>query len=216
MSRPARGWISAPSSTMHCERGELFLLFQPIVDLAQRTVVGAEALVRWRRPGVGVVLPDDFIPNCEQTGLIIDIGRWVMAEACRNAMVWRQQRQEPGSMPVSVNVSRRQLLDPGFIEAVEGALAGSGLPAEDLVLEITETMVIGGMDVVLPRLGALKQMGVRLALDDFGAGYSSLADLGQMPIDVVKLDRIFARAARRQPPTGPDGRDRRPWTLPRA
>ena len=173
------------------ERGELFLLYQPIVGLASGEIVGAEALLRWRRPGADIVAPATFIPLCEQTGLIGPIGRWVLEEACRHAVRWESGRGSRTPLKLSVNVSPRQLRDAGFVDSVARTLASSGFAAENLVLEITEGVFIRDMAIVLKRLDELKRMGVRLALDDFGAGFSSLGYLSQMPIDILKLDRAF-------------------------
>ena len=173
------------------ERDELYLDYQPIVDLSGRQVVAAEALLRWRRRDGTVVPPADFIRLCEQTGLIIPIGRWVLAQACSQAMAWTAGR--PGTVPlgVSVNVSPRQFLWPGLVDAVASALSDSGLPAWALTLEITEGVFIRDPDAVLGRLAECRALGVTIALDDFGAGFSALGRLSRMPIDVLKLDRSF-------------------------
>ena len=174
------------------ERDELFLVAQPIVDLDRGELVAAEVLLRWRHPD-GIVSPADFIPLGEQTGMIIPIGRWVLREACRHAAGWMDAR---GGRPlrVSVNISPRQLGDPTIVEDVAAAVSDAGLPAWALTLEVTEGVFIHerDTDTVIGRLAALKDLGVRIALDDFGAGFSSLDRLAQMPIDVLKLDRAFA------------------------
>jgi diguanylate cyclase (GGDEF)-like protein len=173
------------------ERGELFLLFQPIVGLRGRAVIGAEALLRWRREDRGIVEPAEFIPICEQTGLIGPIGHWVLEEACRQAVRWGSAKGRRGPMRVSVNISPRQLQDADLVAAVTRALDVSGLEPGELILEITENVFIRDMETALARLHELKRLGVRLALDDFGAGFSSLGYLSRMPIDVLKLDRAF-------------------------
>ncbi len=173
------------------ERGELFVLYQPIVDLRRKEIVGAEALLRWRRPGEDGIGPDRFIPLCEQTGLIVTIGRWVLQEACRQAMRWSASGQGHRPLKISVNVSPRQLRDPTFVGTVAQVLSDTCLDPGDLILEITEGVFIRDMEIVLERLAELKRIGVRLALDDFGAGFSSLGYLSRMPIDILKLDRTF-------------------------
>jgi diguanylate cyclase (GGDEF)-like protein len=167
---------------------ELFLLYQPTINLQSEHVVGVEALVRWRHPVRGIVQPNDFIPLAEETGLIIPIGRWVLAQACRQAVRWRQ---ETHAVQVSVNVSARQLDDKNLFEDVQGALADSGLKSTSLTLEITETALMRDADSTAQQLRKLKALGVRIAIDDFGTGYSSLAYLSQFPVDVLKIDRTF-------------------------
>lgn len=170
------------------DREELFLLYQPTLDLQSERVVGVEALIRWRHPVRGIVQPNDFIPLAEETGLIVPIGRWVLAQACRQAAVWRD---ESHSVQVSVNVSARQLDHENLLEDVQGALADSGLEPTSLTLEITETALMRDADSTAEQLRKLKALGVRIAIDDFGTGYSSLAYLSQFPVDVLKIDRTF-------------------------
>ncbi|MHB8690181.1 MAG: putative bifunctional diguanylate cyclase/phosphodiesterase [Solirubrobacteraceae bacterium] len=173
------------------ERDEFVLVYQPIVELTHDSIIGVEALVRWHRPGVGIVGPAEFISYSEQTGLIVPIGRWVLHEACRQAERWARGR--PGHTPlrVAVNISPRQLQDPGLLADVSQALADSGLDPSTLTLEITEGVFIHDMEGALERLTALKHLGVSLALDDFGSGFSSLGYLSRMPIDLLKLDHTF-------------------------
>ena len=169
-------------------RGELLLHYQPIVELASRTVVGREALVRWRHPERGLVSPGTFIPLAETTGLIGDIGAWVLGEACREAATWPAR---DGCRPyVSVNVAAQQLCDPGFADRVAAVVADSGIATEQLVVEITERAV-AEIDVAVPSLLALRASGVRVYLDDFGTGYSSLGVIRALPLDGVKIDRSF-------------------------
>ena len=170
------------------DREELFLLYQPTLDLQSERVVGVEALIRWRHPVRGIVQPNDFIPLAEETGLIVPIGRWVLAQACRQAAVWHD---ESHSVQVSVNVSARQLDHENLLEDVQGALADSGLEPTSLTLEITETALMRDADSTAEQLRKLKALGVRIAIDDFGTGYSSLAYLSQFPVDVLKIDRTF-------------------------
>jgi EAL domain-containing protein (putative c-di-GMP-specific phosphodiesterase class I) len=169
-------------------RDELFLLYQPTIDLQTQHVVGVEALIRWRHPARGVIPPDTFIPLAEETGLIVPIGRLVLAEACKQAAVWHD---ESHSVQVSVNVSARQLDHNNLLEDVQGALADSDLEPSTLTLKITETALMRDADSTAQQLKKLKALGVQIAIDDFGTGYSSLAYLSQFPVDVLKIDRTF-------------------------
>jgi len=172
------------------EQDQLMLHYQPIVELASRRVVGVEALVRWQHPERGLLAPDEFIPQAESTGLILPLGRWVLREACREAVRWHADG--PASDPwVSVNVSGLQLGATAFRREVVSALEESGLPASRLVLEITETVAMGDAEETHRRLQELKGLGVRIAIDDFGVGYSSLAYLQRFSIDILKIDRTF-------------------------
>jgi diguanylate cyclase (GGDEF)-like protein len=170
------------------ERKQLFLLYQPTFDLRTESVIGVEALIRWRHPTRGVILPDEFIPIAEDSGLIVLIGRWVLDEACRQASVWRHAGHLIG---MSVNVSARQLDDDELIEDVRNALQESGLEPESLTLEVTETTLMRDAEAAAKSLVLLKGLGVRIAIDDFGTGYSSLAYLRQFPADALKIDRSF-------------------------
>ena len=187
-------------------REEFFVEYQPIVRLADATVAGAEALLRWRRADGTVVSPGDFIPLCEQSGLIIPIGRWVLHEACRQAAQWARARGDAMPLRVTVNVSPRQLQDPRLADDVAAALADSGLPPWALTLEMTEGVLISDLETAVARLGECRQLGVEVALDDFGSGFSSLGRLAQMPIDVGKLDRAFV--SQLDDGDGHDGSDR--------
>jgi EAL domain-containing protein (putative c-di-GMP-specific phosphodiesterase class I) len=170
---------------------QLRLVYQPVVDLRTERVVGFEALLRWQHPSLGAVGPDRFVPVAEASGLIVPIGRWVLAEAARTAARW--QRRATGAPPLSmaVNVSARQLADGAFIDDVARTLAETGIPPCSLVLEVTETALVTDPETVGRRLAALHRLGVRIALDDFGTGYSSLSYLRQFPVDVLKIDRSF-------------------------
>ncbi len=171
------------------ERGELIVHYQPQVELATGRICGAEALVRWVHPTLGMVAPNDFIPLAEETGLIVPLGTWVLREACRAAQRWPSSR---GIAPiVAVNVAARQLREPGFADLVARALAESGLPASRLELELTESAVMDRPDEALTMLRALHVLGVRLSIDDFGTGVSSLARLKALPFHVIKIDRSF-------------------------
>jgi diguanylate cyclase (GGDEF)-like protein/PAS domain S-box-containing protein len=176
------------------ERDELLLHYQPIVDLDTGAVRGVEALVRWTHPQRGLIAPLDFIPLAEETGQIISIGGWVLTEACRAAV--QLQRDHPTTPPLSmaVNLSGHQLQRPEIVAEVADALAASGLAPGDLVLEITETVVMRDVERTIGRLVSLKALGVRLAIDDFGTGYSSLNYLRRFPVDIVKVDRSFVDA----------------------
>lgn len=172
---------------------QLFVVYQPIVDLhagGAFQVSGAEALVRWRHPVRGVVPPIEFIEIAEETGLIGELGNFVLNEACRQLVAWRRQLGSQAPSKMSVNLSCAQLLDPTIVAQVEHALASSGLAAGHLQLEVTESLAAQDQQIQA-RLRELKVLGLSLALDDFGTGYSSLACLHQLPIDVVKIDRSF-------------------------
>jgi EAL domain-containing protein (putative c-di-GMP-specific phosphodiesterase class I) len=167
---------------------QFFLDYQPIFDLTTMAVVGTEALLRWRHPVRGLFQPDAFIPALEGSGLIIPVGRWVLLEACRQASLWRSAGH---AIRMSVNASARQLDGDSLVSDVSHALSTSGLPADDLVIEITETGLMADAKGAQEQLTALKALGVRIAIDDFGTGYSSLAYLQQFPVDSLKIDRSF-------------------------
>lgn len=178
------------------ERGELALVYQPIVDLAANgcRVVGAEALLRWHHPRSGLVLPGEFVELAETRGLIAALGGWVIGEACRQAATWRSLSGSAVPFFVAINVSARQLVEPDFAARFDAAVADSGARHEDLVVELTETAVVteGPSGVQLQQtLHALRELGVRVALDDFGTGYSSLTQLRTLPLDIVKVDSSF-------------------------
>ncbi|MFW3172473.1 putative bifunctional diguanylate cyclase/phosphodiesterase [Geodermatophilus sp. CPCC 206100] len=170
---------------------QLRLVYQPVVDLADERVVGFEALLRWDSPTLGAVPPNEFVPVAEELGLIEDIGAWVLREACRTAAAWRREHAAAADTTMAVNVSAVQLASPDLTDHVRAALATSGLPAEALVLEVTETALVGDPERAAESLAALRELGVRLALDDFGTGYSSLGYLQQFTVDVLKVDRSF-------------------------
>jgi len=173
------------------ELDELVLNYQPIVDLASGGVRGVEALVRWIHPQRGVIAPLDFIPLAEETGQIVPIGAWVLGEACRAAVRLQQLQPSEPRIYMAVNLSGHQLQRPEIVAEVAEALAKSGLPPEDLILEITESVLMTDIDLTIERLERLKELGVRLAIDDFGTGYSSLNYLRRFPVDIVKIDRSF-------------------------
>jgi EAL domain-containing protein (putative c-di-GMP-specific phosphodiesterase class I) len=173
------------------EGEELVLYFQPIFELASERVVGVEALVRWQHPTRGLLGPIDFIPLAEETGLILPLGRWVLAEACRRVGEWEQARGDEEPLFISVNLSPKQLLDPDLSRHVVDALQGSGVDGSRLILEITEGMIMHDVKSSGRALQELKRLGVRVALDDFGAGYSSLMYLQDLPVDILKVDKSF-------------------------
>jgi diguanylate cyclase (GGDEF)-like protein len=170
------------------EADQLFLVYQPMLDLESEAVVGVEALLRWRHPTAGVINPDVFIPIAEQNGLIITIGQWVLEQACLQASAWRRAGY---ALNMSVNVSARQLERTEFVDEVRSVLQRTGMGAKDLTLEITETVLMRQPDTTARLLKQLKALGVRIAVDDFGTGYSSLAYLRQFPVDSLKIDRTF-------------------------
>lgn len=167
---------------------EFFVVYQPTFDLREMVPTGMEALIRWRHPTRGVVQPDDFVPLLEDTGLIVDVGRWVLNEACRQGAEWREAGHRVG---VAVNVAARQLDRELFVEEVSEALSDSGLDPDALTLEITETTIMSNAEETARRLAIIKELGVRVAIDDFGTGYSSLAYLQRFPVDALKIDRSF-------------------------
>ncbi|MEP6605608.1 MAG: bifunctional diguanylate cyclase/phosphodiesterase [Nitrosospira sp.] len=173
------------------EREELVLLYQPKVDVASGRIKGAEALIRWAHPDLGMVSPIKFIPIAEETGLIVEIGQWVLRSACVQATKWMEQGLL--DLSISVNVSAEQFKQRKVWHAVSGALAHSGLPAGQLVLELTETMLMENASDSVGMLRELKQMGVKVSIDDFGTGYSSLSYLSHFPLDELKIDRSFVR-----------------------
>jgi diguanylate cyclase (GGDEF)-like protein len=166
-------------------RREFELDFQPIMNIASGDIVGAEALMRWHSPARGLVSPDDFIPAAEETGLIVQLGDWALRKACTIAADW------PHAMRIAVNVSAVQIKSSTFARGVISALAFSGVPADRLELEITETVLMDESDTVLKTLRQLRDLGIRIALDDFGTGYSSLGYLRRFPVDKIKIDRSF-------------------------
>jgi diguanylate cyclase (GGDEF)-like protein/PAS domain S-box-containing protein len=172
------------------EGNQLTLFYQPIVNLQHGSIYGVEALLRWEHPQFGRLLPQHFIPLAEETGLIVQLGSWVLGEACRQLHVWREANPEL-PLAVSVNISGRQLQGAGLAEALRQTLHSSGVEPSAVVLEITESVLMQQTDAVLDRLEQLKALGVRLAIDDFGTGYSSLSYLQRFPIDILKIAKPF-------------------------
>jgi diguanylate cyclase (GGDEF)-like protein/PAS domain S-box-containing protein len=183
---------SVESGLRHAlDRREFVLYFQPKMDLETEVITGAEALIRWRQPGQGIVLPDKFIPIAEQCGYIVPIGRWVLREACRQTQSWLDADLMP--MPVAINISAVELRSKDFVQGVRAVLNESGLDARYLEFELTETALMQDPQSTIAVLRELKDMGVRLTLDDFGTGYSSLSYLKRFPIDALKIDKSFVR-----------------------
>ncbi|GGJ66955.1 EAL domain-containing protein [Deinococcus aquiradiocola] len=174
------------------ERGELELHYQPIYRAGRRELVGAEALIRWNHARCGMISPAKFIPLAESTGLIVPIGRWVLREACRQLVRWRERAPH---LTLSVNLSARQFWQPELVRTVQDAMRDMGAPPEGLVLEITESVLMDVPDAQ-QTLTRLKGLGVRLSLDDFGTGYSSLSYLHRFPLDALKIDRSFVIGVR--------------------
>jgi diguanylate cyclase (GGDEF)-like protein len=173
------------------ERQEFRLYYQPIVTLSGQRLCGFEALLRWQHPTRGIVLPANFIPIAEETGLIVPIGQWVLREACRQMRAWDGDFPECANLVVNVNLSARQCLEPNLVREVAGVLDETGLDPERLKLEITESLVLEGTDKVIEILTALRALGVQLGLDDFGVGYSALSYLRRLPVQTLKIDRSF-------------------------
>lgn len=173
------------------ERDEFFLHYQAKRDLQNGTIVGVEALIRWQHPELGAISPAQFIPLAEETGLIVLIGRWVLKTACAQNMLWQAQNLPPLCM--AVNLSARQFFDDNLVADISAALEESGMPPELLEMEITEGMVMQDAERAVKILTDIKRLGVRLAIDDFGVGYSSLAQIKRFPIDTLKVDSSFIR-----------------------
>jgi diguanylate cyclase (GGDEF)-like protein len=184
------------------ERGELRLLYQPLMHLHSGRVEGTEALLRWEHPERGLLLPDEFIGVAEETGRIVEIGAWVLRDACRQAAQWAKMRD---GQPVwmSVNLSARQLQDPGLVPMVAQVIAETGIEPSSLCLEITESVMIADAAASRATLAALKSTGVRIAIDDFGTGYASLSFLKDFPADVLKVDRSFVAGIGNDQADGP-------------
>jgi diguanylate cyclase (GGDEF)-like protein len=175
------------------EHDELVVHYQPVVELDSGRIVGAEALVRWERPGHGLVPPAGFIAIAEECGLIVPIGEWVMERACRDLAQWRRDGSSSTAqgLELAINLAQRQLAAPGLHQIVERSIRGAGVPADRVCLEVTETDIMADAQQTAHTLQRLKDLGVSIAIDDFGTGYSSLAYLKLFPVDVLKLDRSF-------------------------
>ncbi|MFZ3209946.1 MAG: EAL domain-containing protein [Terriglobales bacterium] len=179
------------------EREELFLEYQPQVDLATGKIAGAEALLRWRHPELGLVPPSKFIPIAENSGLITPIGEWVLRTACTQARQWQEEGLAP--LPIAVNVSAVQFRQEQFCQVIRTVLDETGLPAQHLELEITESLLLSDADAMLSALQKLKRIGVNFSIDDFGTGYSSLSYLRRFPVYKLKIDCSFVQAMTTNP-----------------
>ncbi len=190
----ARHALSAELSKSLAQ-GELAVFYQPIIDLQSGIAAGVEALVRWRHPTRGLVGPDEFIPLAEETGVILPIGAWVLEEACAQAKRWAQFGRHGGGVSVTVNLAAQQLAEAPFVDDLRRILAKTGLPAERLILEMTETVMFHDTSTTIARLEAIRDLGVRIAIDDFGTGYSSLGYLRRFRVDILKIAREFVGSA---------------------
>ena len=172
-------------------RGELRVHYQPVVRTDDGQLTSFEALLRWQHPERGLVAPGEFVPLAEETGLIVPIGRWVLREACAQLRAWREAAGGGADIKVAVNLSARQLTDPGLAGTIAEAVDTAGVPADALIVEITESVLIEEVDSATVTLRTLKNLGVNLSVDDFGTGYSSLSYLKRLPVDILKVDRVF-------------------------
>jgi diguanylate cyclase (GGDEF)-like protein len=176
------------------EKDQFFLAYQPTIDLGSMSPTGVEALIRWQHPERGILQPDGFIPLLEESGLITEIGRWVLEQACAQGAAWRAAEYP---ITMAVNVSGRQLDSDRIVADIDGALAKSGLDPTALTIEVTETALMREVEETARRLTEIKDLGVQIAIDDFGTGYSSLAHLQRFPVDALKIDRSFISGLRR-------------------
>jgi len=176
------------------EREELSLVYQPIMDLPTGETVGMEALLRWRHPRHGMILPNEFIPLAEDTGLIVPIGLWALEQACRQFQAWHRSGALASLRCMSVNLSARQFANPNLVAHIKRIIERTGIAPGHLELEITETVVMTHAEHTLATLRELKDLGIQLAIDDFGTGYSSLSYLHRFPLDTLKVDRSFVSA----------------------
>jgi EAL domain-containing protein (putative c-di-GMP-specific phosphodiesterase class I) len=173
------------------ERLEFQLYYQPIVSLTNGSILGFEALLRWQHPERGLLNPGDFIPLAEETGLIVEIGYWVLYEACRQMQAWQMSYPHHSLKKMSVNLSVKQFCQPNLIEQIRHILDSTGLDANSLALEITESVIVENGDEATAILLQLRELGIEISIDDFGTGYSSLGRLYSFPISVLKIDRSF-------------------------
>ena len=184
--------LAAEHDLRHALRdNQLRLHYQPIVDLTTGGISGVEALVRWQHPSRGLLPPQQFVTMAEETGLIVPLGRWVLEQACRQGAAWQRVMGPGARLRVSVNVSARQFQQPHWADEVARALLGSGFAPSQLVLEITESVLMDDTDTTSLRLAELRALGVGIAIDDFGTGYSSLGYLRRFPVDILKVDKSF-------------------------
>jgi diguanylate cyclase (GGDEF)-like protein len=181
------------------ERGEFVIRYQPIIELVTSKVVGVEALLRWKHSERGLLSPAEFIPLAEESGLIVPIGQWVIKKVCRQARLWQEQYFRDSPLIVSMNLSARELQHPGLMQEIAQALQESRVDPNGLELEITESAIMRNEEAVFTKLEDIKGLGVRLAIDDFGSGYSSLFHLNRLPIDTLKIDKSFIKGLREDP-----------------
>jgi EAL domain-containing protein (putative c-di-GMP-specific phosphodiesterase class I) len=173
------------------EREEFEVYYQPIQSLRAGAISGFEALIRWNHPELGLVAPGEFIPVAEDTDLIIPMGEWILREACRQVRSWQLAYATESPLTISVNLSGKQFKQPDLVERIKRILFQTGLPAESLRLEITESVVMDNAEVAIAMLRQLRSIGVQLSIDDFGTGYSSLSYLHRFPVNILKIDRSF-------------------------
>ncbi len=173
------------------EQGQFFLNYQPLVSLDSNHMIGVEALLRWNHPTLGLVMPGKFISIAEDTGMIVQIGYWVLEEACRQMKAWEDEHPEYGDFTMNVNLSGKQLLRADVVDRVRMALEKTGIDPSHIKLEITESVMMTDMETTTERLHGLKALGVKLAMDDFGTGYSCMANMTSFPLDTIKIDRAF-------------------------
>jgi EAL domain-containing protein (putative c-di-GMP-specific phosphodiesterase class I) len=187
----ARSWPRRPDLRRALEQRQFVLYYQPEIELSTRRIVGLEALIRWAHPERGLIPPMDFIPLAEETGLILPIGDWGLAEACGQIQKWTRDDPQQRSPRVCVNLSARQFSREGLADHVEALLHQTGIPSRQLGLEMTESSLISDANTAMEVLSSLRRLGVSLLMDDFGTGYSSLNYLHSFPFDVLKIDRSF-------------------------
>jgi EAL domain-containing protein (putative c-di-GMP-specific phosphodiesterase class I) len=173
------------------ENNEFHVFYQPIISLRSGGLAGFEVLARWDHPDHGAVNPVDFISYAEDTGLIVELGSWVLGQACRQLRAWRDRGLADDALTMSVNVSKRQVAHPGFVDDVQRVLRENGVNGSRLALEITESVIMENPDSITEVLGQLKDLEVAIHMDDFGTGYSSLSYLHRFPLDMLKIDRAF-------------------------
>jgi predicted signal transduction protein with EAL and GGDEF domain len=180
-------------------RAELAVHYQPIVDLASLRLIGVEALVRWNHPVHGLVPPEEFVRLAEENGTILELGRWVVVEACDQLVHWKHAGILREPISLALNLSPIQLQQPGFVEDIEGILLRTGFDPADLIVEMTETAMFRDSQATIEKLESLRRRGVRIAVDDFGTGYSSLGYLRRFPVDILKIAREFVVPASSEP-----------------
>ncbi len=192
MFAAAKNRLNLESELRHAlDRDDFELHYQPIVDLSDGCITGFEALLRWRSADGSYRSPSDFIHIAEETGLIVPLGWWILEQACKQLLSWRKQAPESKAISMSVNISKRQLLEPGFARDFERVLSDTGMEAKYLNLEVTESTVLDVAEHVPGMLRSLRKLGCSIHMDDFGTGYSSLSCLHRYPLDVIKIDRSF-------------------------